>query len=50
MVYDNEAEMEKVIGKLDDNVFINQQKEELADFKGTVEKIVKQFSFEKVDA
>lgn len=33
MVYDNEAEMENVIGKLEDNVFINQQKEELEEMR-----------------
>lgn len=33
MLYDNEAEMEKVIGKLEDNVFINQQQDELEAFK-----------------
>jgi hypothetical protein len=33
MVYDNGQEMEEVIGKLEDNVFINQQKEELERLK-----------------
>jgi hypothetical protein len=39
MVYDNEAEMESVIGKLDDNVFIQQQQEELAVFKERLETV-----------
>jgi Domain of unknown function (DUF4954) len=43
MVYDNKTEMEKVVGKLDDNVFINQQKEELKQFKKQVEGLVKTF-------
>jgi hypothetical protein len=44
MVYDNEEEMEEVIGKLDDNVFINQQKEELDNLKATVDRISKQLA------
>ena len=43
MVYDNKTEMEKVIGKLDDNVFINQQKDELKRFKKQVENLLKTF-------
>jgi Domain of unknown function (DUF4954) len=43
MVYDNNTEMEKVIGKLDDNVFINQQKEELKQFKKQVEGLLNTF-------
>ncbi len=46
MVYDTEREMEKVIGKLDDNVFINQQKEELERFRHSIQKISEQFSFQ----
>ncbi|WP_121354888.1 DUF4954 family protein [Flavisolibacter nicotianae] len=44
MVYDNEAEMENVVGSLKDNVFINQQKEELARFRHSLQKISEQFS------
>jgi hypothetical protein len=40
MVYDNEKEMAVVVGKLEDNVFINQQKEELERFKASVENII----------
>jgi 23S rRNA maturation mini-RNase III len=29
MVYNNETEMEEVIGKIDDNIFIQQQEQEL---------------------
>lgn len=43
MVYDNEREMEVVVGKLEDNVFINQQKEELERFKTSVENIISEF-------
>ncbi|MDB5208181.1 MAG: hypothetical protein JWR72_3256 [Flavisolibacter sp.] len=39
MVYDNEAEMESVMGKLDDNVFIQQQQEELVVFKEGIETV-----------
>ena len=43
MVYDTEKEMEKVIGKLIDNAFINQQQEELKQFKKQVLGIIKSF-------
>ncbi|HET6995654.1 MAG TPA: DUF4954 domain-containing protein, partial [Chitinophagaceae bacterium] len=43
MVYDTEKEMEKVIGKLKDNAFINQQQEELKQFKKQVLAIIKKF-------
>jgi hypothetical protein len=43
MVYDGEQEMEVVVGKLEDNIFIKQQKEELTTFRATVEKIVSDF-------
>lgn len=43
MLYDNEEEMESVIGKLDDNVFIEQQRKALAQFKTSVEDILKLF-------
>ena len=36
MMYDSKADMEKVIGKLSDNNFINQQKEELKQFRQKV--------------
>lgn len=36
MIYDNTAEMEKVTGKLEENVFIRQQKEEAVLFKEKV--------------
>ncbi len=39
MVYDNETEMNKVIGKLEDNSFIKQQQQELAEFRTQIEKI-----------
>jgi hypothetical protein len=40
MIYGNEQEMDVVVGRLEDNVFINQQKEELKQFKCSVEKII----------
>jgi len=43
MVYDTSKEMEKVIGKLKDNAFINQQQEELKQFKKQVLGIIKSF-------
>jgi len=43
MMYDNEAEMENVIGSLEDNVFINQQKTELDNFKKKVAEIKSRF-------
>jgi hypothetical protein len=39
MVYDSDAEMEAVMGKLADNSFINQQNKELMAFKTTLELI-----------
>lgn len=43
MVYDNEAEMEAVVGKLDDNIFIAQQKDELQQMKQQVEWVLNEF-------
>jgi hypothetical protein len=43
MVYDNEEEMEKVVGKLEDNVFIAQQKEEFKKLRHSIEKIITSF-------
>lgn len=43
MVYDNTKEMEKVIGKLSDNSFIKQQKEESKLFCSQVNAIIEQF-------
>ncbi|MFN2456680.1 MAG: DUF4954 family protein [Chitinophagaceae bacterium] len=44
MIYDNEQEMEKVLGSLDDNVFINQQTEELHQFQKDVSLILNNFN------
>ena len=44
MVYDTEAEMEKVIGKLKDNSFILQQQEELKEFRKQVTGLISRFS------
>ncbi|MBN8687784.1 MAG: DUF4954 family protein [Chitinophagales bacterium] len=44
MVYDTEAEMEKVIGKLKDNSFILQQQEELKSFRQQVTQLIAQFN------
>jgi hypothetical protein len=47
MVYDNKKEMEEVIGSLEDNVFIQQQTEELEAIKNTVESIVERFHLQE---
>lgn len=39
MLYDNEAEMDNVLGKLEDNVFIAQQQEELKTFETAVKSL-----------
>jgi hypothetical protein len=43
MVYDTQEEMDAVIGKLEDNAFINEQREELEKFKKRVTEIKKGF-------
>jgi hypothetical protein len=43
MVYSSDEEMEEVIGKLDDNVFILQQRQELKELKTAIEKIIADF-------
>ena len=43
MIYDNEVEMEKVIGRLEDNVFIGQQREEFVRFRALIEKVSADF-------
>jgi signal peptidase I len=43
MVYGNEAEMEVVTGRLEDNVFIHQQQEELNRFKTAVDILIRDF-------
>jgi len=43
MVYGNEKEMEVIVGRLEDNVFISQQKEEFAQFRNSVENIITLF-------
>jgi Domain of unknown function (DUF4954) len=43
MVYDGKQEMDKVIGKLDDNSFVNQQIAETKQFKKKVAAVVKGF-------
>ena len=44
MVYENQKEMEKVVGKLKDNTFIRQQQEELVQYKKSVSNIIQTFS------
>jgi hypothetical protein len=44
MVYEHEAEMEKVTGKLNDNPFIRQQQEEMAAFEKKILHITDSFS------
>jgi len=43
MVYNNEKEMGEVIGKLDENVFINQQQEELMQLRVKVNELFERF-------
>src|SRR5688572_6159907 len=43
MVYQTQKEMEKVIGKLEDNVFIRQQLEEIKQFRKKVNRAIKNF-------
>ena len=43
MMYENDEEMNKVIGNLDENVFIKQQQAELKKLKMTVKLITKTF-------
>ncbi len=44
MVYETEKEMEKVIGKLDDNIFIQQQQAACSSFKNKVAELTARFS------
>jgi hypothetical protein len=44
MVYDTKKEMEKVIGKIEDNTFILQQLKELDVYKKEVKGIIKQMN------
>jgi len=44
MVYGNDQEMEVVVGKLEDNVFINQQKEEFVRFRSSIGNIISDFN------
>ena len=46
MVYDTEEEMENVIGKLDDNSFIQQQQAELEAFKSKVQSLRQAFQLQ----
>ncbi|RYZ53684.1 MAG: DUF4954 family protein, partial [Chitinophagaceae bacterium] len=46
MVYDNEKEMEEVIGRFEDNSFTKQQTEELQTFQTLVSKIKKWFGLQ----
>jgi hypothetical protein len=43
MVYENEKEMEAVVGKLEDNIFIKQQNEEWENLRKTVAEVVSRF-------
>ncbi len=43
MVYESQKDMEKIVGRLNDNVFIHQQQEDLVHFKKRVSNILKSF-------
>jgi hypothetical protein len=47
MVYDTQEEMEQVMGKLEDNGFIQQEIEDLKVFKQKINKLRKQFRLNK---
>jgi hypothetical protein len=47
MSYDSMNEMEKVLGKLDDNVFIQNQEDELNDFRSQINTVFNQFQLYK---
>jgi hypothetical protein len=47
MSYDSTNEMEEVLGKLDDNVFIQNQEEELSDFRSQANAVFNQFQLYK---
>jgi hypothetical protein len=44
MVYEDEATMEKVTGKLSENAFIKQEQKALAEYKNEISRIIKQIS------
>ncbi|HUQ97535.1 MAG TPA: hypothetical protein VM010_07715, partial [Chitinophagaceae bacterium] len=44
MVYDTDAELEEVVGKLEDNAFINNQRDELEVFKKQIQNLISRFS------
>lgn len=46
MVYDNDKEMEEVVGRLEDNTFIKQQQAELERFRSFVAKTQQEFSLQ----
>ena len=43
MIYENDEEMDQVLGSLEDNVFINKQEQELEHFRSAVEDLIKSF-------
>jgi Domain of unknown function (DUF4954) len=45
MVYENQAEMDLVVGKLDDNSFINTQYKVFREYKTAADKIIKKWKF-----
>ncbi len=48
MVYETNTEMNRVLGKLEDNVFIKNQKEELKIFKRKVTDVIKSLQLQKI--
>jgi hypothetical protein len=47
MSYDSTEEMEEVLGKLDDNIFIQNQEEELNNFRSQIDYVTKRFQLKK---
>ncbi len=48
MVYENQQEMDAVLGKLEDNSFIIQQREEFENYKKQVEQVMKKLEKERL--
>ncbi|HET9824667.1 MAG TPA: DUF4954 family protein [Chitinophagaceae bacterium] len=44
MVYETQQQMDKVLGKLDENTFIKQQEKEFQEFKSQVNNVIKSFT------
>ena len=50
MVYENDATMEKVVGKLSENAFIKQEQKGLEDYKKEISQLVKKLKLDSAKA